>query len=715
MTTQGTGNDDTTPVDGTRAERAEVGGEQAVVDLMYAEVDRRSSATEAELDAALRTRAEGSREALDRENRVASLTARRRRLELAEHALCFGRLDGTDGTTLRVGRLGLRRDEDPEDAPLLVDWRADAARPFYAATASRPLGIRRRRHLRLDGRRVTGVSDDVLAGEPQHGDLVGDSILVEALAATRTGRMREVIATLQHEQDAIIRSSHRGVTVVDGGPGTGKTVVALHRAAYVLYAFSRAAEDGVLVVGPNARFLDYISDVLPSLGENDVVLATTSTLAPEPVTRTDTPEVARTLGRAVLADAVARLVASYQAPAGVDFSVVVGDERITLPRAVVERARTVAVRRGRPHNVAREDLLGMLVDALVEEIEDRAARVEQQIEDDTRAMTGLDLDAATASDLRSLGLTDERVATDLGDLGADELRAQLEDDAHIDAAVERVWPRLDALVEAERLLTDPTTLATTAPTLTAAEVAAVTGRGAGWSAADLAVLDEVRAAVDGDIGRTYGHVVVDEAQELTDLAWRMVVRRCPSRSMTVVGDFAQSGPVPTARSWADAVGPHVGERLERATLSVNYRTTAEVLDATRDLLRRIAPDQSLSTSVRHGDDPVRTATPDVVAGVVDAVATLADAHPGATIGVVAPSQRVAGLRDALATGAPADAVVTVLEPDTVRGLEFDSCVVVAPDEIESSRESGPRDLYVALTRPTQRLVVVSSGPGGAPG
>ncbi|MGW1290883.1 ATP-dependent DNA helicase, partial [Streptomyces sp. NPDC002586] len=266
----------------------------------------------------LKAPADSPGEAYERENAAERLAKEIGRLEGAEKGLVFGRIDWTDGTALRIGRIGLHTEED--DLPLLVDWRANAARPFYEATPVHPMGLRRRRHLRLEERTVISVSDELLDGTaPTDEDVVGDGPLTEALSARRTGRMHAAVTTLQVEQDEIVRSAHRGVTVVQGGPGTGKTVVALHRAAYVLYAFPRAAEEGVLVVGPNARFLDYISQVLPSLGENDVVLATCRELAGVSTDKVDPFDTARLKGSSDLADALAGLLRVHQAPAG-DFT-----------------------------------------------------------------------------------------------------------------------------------------------------------------------------------------------------------------------------------------------------------------------------------------------------------------------------------------------------------------------------------------------------------
>lgn len=257
--------------------------------------DERLAGAREQLASVLAASSDGAGAAYERDLAAGRLTGEIRRLEGAEDGLVFGRIDLADGTVLRIGRLGLHRDAD--ELPVLVDWRAEAARPFYEATPIHPMRLRRRRHLRLAGRAVVGVSDELLDGSaPTAQDVIGDGPLTAALQEKRTGRMGAAVATLQTEQDAIVRSPHRGVTVVQGGPGTGKTVVALHRAAYVLYAFPKAAERGVLVVGPNARFLDYICQVLPSLGENDVVLATCEELAGVAPGAADPYEVARLKG-----------------------------------------------------------------------------------------------------------------------------------------------------------------------------------------------------------------------------------------------------------------------------------------------------------------------------------------------------------------------------------------------------------------------------------
>ncbi|WP_030454765.1 HelD family protein [Herbidospora cretacea] len=630
--------------------------EQQIVDGLYDRLDTAVAETLAARERVLTT----SDDPHGRDVELSRLTRRLGELRAAEHALCFGRVDTPAGHSLHIGRVGLR---SPDGEVILVDWRADAARPFYAATPAAPMGLRRRRHLRLRNRRVVDVSDEILDGSaPAPGDVVGDGPLAAALSRARTGRMREAVSTLQAEQDAIVRSPHRGVTVVDGGPGTGKTLVALHRAAYVLYAFPAVAARGVLVYGPNSRFLDYISDVLPSLGENDVRMATLTDLVGAAPTATEPEEAAREKGAAGMAAALAGRVRARQ-PRGVPLEVKVGQETLVLTPAEVDAARRHAIREGLAHNPAREVFREHVVDALVDLLERRTADTLARLDAEVAAMLGVDLDEAVAGDLRSLGLDDAPAAEPEFDW--DAVREQLLDDPAVGQAIEAVWPRL----RPEDLL-----------------------GGTARTRADLALLDEARTLVDGPPEEVYGHVVVDEAQELTEMEWRMLLRRCPSRSMTVVGDFAQSGAATTIRSWPEAVG----ERFAHHTLTVNYRTTAEILAHATPLLARIAPGQRPSRSVRHGEAP-RMLTADL-----ETVRALAGEEGNGLVGVIAPP----GLTEAL----EGSGAIVVAAPDA-RGLEFDTVLVVDPAAIESYRESGPRDLYVALTRATQRLIVVTPAAG----
>ncbi|MEW2175315.1 AAA family ATPase [Streptomyces sp. NPDC005406] len=688
--------------------------EQAHVSAMYGLLDDQLVAVRGELAAVLKSSADSAGEVYARDVAAERLSRQLRRLDEAEEGLAFGRIDGADGTVLHIGRLGLHT--DARDLPLLVDWRAQAARPFYAATAVHPMGLRRRRHLRLVHRAVQAVNDELLDGSaPTTEDVVGDSPLTEALEAQRTGRMRAAVATLQAEQDAIVRSPHQGVTVVQGGPGTGKTVVALHRAAYVLYAFARAAERGVLVLGPNARFLDYISQVLPSLGENDVVLATCADLTGTSPETVEPSDVARLKGDPALAEALANLVRSRQAPAEHEFAVRVGQEWVRVGSDAVAAAREAAATSGLAHNRAREVFKDRLVSTVTTSLERRTVETLAHIDAETAENTGLDLDAAALADLRALGFdVDDSPAADPAEMfDADALQADLEGDAHVDRAVDALWPRIAPEQVVRALLTDAGTMTTHLPSLTAEERSRLLrSPDDPWTDADVPLLDEAADLVDGPPPRTFGHVVIDEAQELTALQWRMVLRRCPARSMTLVGDFAQAGPATAARDWSQALGPHLGNRFALHTLTVSYRTTHEILATTHDLLARIAPDQTPSRSIRHGAPPRRlTACPRTLTSIVtEEVRAQAVTHPGDLISVICADARI---KDLASAGAARWA--RLVPASEARGLEFDASIVVGPEEIATAHPSGERDLYVALTRATKRLCTIAVHPcHGAP-
>ncbi|MGW1786032.1 HelD family protein, partial [Streptomyces sp. NPDC002143] len=650
--------------------------ERTQVSRLYELLAERLDEARAHMADALKAPAESASEAYEREVAADRLAKEIGRLEGAESGLVFGRIDWADGTALRIGRIGLQTDDD--ELPLLVDWRAKAARPFYEATPVHPMGLRRRRHLRLEERVVVGVSDELLDSSfPTVEDVVGDGPLTEALSARRTGRMHAAVATLQAEQDEIVRSAHRGVTVVQGGPGTGKTVVALHRAAYVLYAFPRAAAHGVLVVGPNARFLDYISQVLPSLGENDVVLATCQELAGVFPDAMEPFDVARIKGSSALADALAALVRCHQAPDD-DFTVQVGQETVHLDDQVVARARDAAVAAAPGHNPARQVFKELLVDALTDALERSTGDILEQIDAEVAELTGKDLDLLTAADLRRLGDNDAAASGPADEFDADAVRAGLLDDAHVEQAVEALWPRLVPSDLVSALLTDADALAEHLPQLTDDERSRLLrDPDASWTDADGPLLDEAASLIDGPPERTYGHVIVDEAQELTAMQWRMIVRRCPARAMTLVGDFAQAGPVATARDWKEALSPHLSPRFNLHTLTVSYRTTQEILDSTRDLLARIAPDQTPARSLRRGEPPRTVSTlPDaLLAAVAHELQTQTARYPGEHLGVICADTRLDEL-----TAAEIPQHARIVPASEARGLEFDGVVVVSPEE-----------------------------------
>lgn len=682
----------------------QVDQEQRSLDAMYACLDAEVSTTVAARARAIAAPVDGPEGLSLRDLEVARHAAHLAQLRSAERSLCFGRIDGAGGGSWHIGRVGLRTDAGD---PLLVDWRTEAARPFYSATMVTPLGLRRRRHLRLEGRRVLDVTDEILDGTaPTDEDVVADGPLVSALSSARTGRMREAAATLQTEQDEIVRSAHQGVVVVDGGPGTGKTIVALHRAAYVLYAYPSVAARGVLVFGPNRRFLTYISDVLPSLGENDVRLATLPDLVGFEASRSEPDDVARTKGRAELAHALARWVQDRQ-PHGVHLEVMTAHGSVVLDAATVDAARRSALQGGVGHNGARRQFTEDVVADVVSALEQQAAQELLDFEAELKQVQGIDLDRMFGGGRSGATHRDDVLAEDGLDIDWDQIRERLLDDPGFDRIIDRVWPRLQAEDAVRGLLADRVALSQALPDVPQEDVARLCDLGQdGWSTADLALLDEARALVDGLPETTYGHVVVDEAQQLSEMQWRTLMRRCPQRSMTIVGDLAQAGPTTTIGTWDDALQPFIDDRYEQHTLTINYRTTAEILQATEPLLGRIAPDQRLSRSIRSGDQPttVMVTEGDLLAALQDLVTSTRKAHPDDLIGIIAADHRTTplcvGTRELDAT--------VVAAPDA-RGLEFDTVILVDPHGIQTANPAGLRDLYVAQTRATHRLVSLAVG------
>jgi len=727
---------------------AELAREQAYVTMLYERLDAVRAATAQRLDAVrLDATAENSQAWSERDSLAGLYQDRGAELEAAERNLCFGRLDFDDGERLYVGRLGLR---SAGHELLLADWRAPASRPFYRATPLERYGVTRRRHLRTAGRRVTDLDDDVLDLDAvDETRLAGEAALLASLRRGRTGRMGDIVATIQADQDRIIREDLRGILVVEGGPGTGKTVVALHRAAYLLYTYRKQlARRGILVIGPNGTFMRYIDQVLPSLGENDVVLATIGSLYPGIDARApETPQAARVKGDAKMAGVLARAVAGLQQVPARTVEITVDGTTYRLTPRACQQARGQA-RRQRdpvtgeplPHNMAR------------------------------RTFTALVLGDLTRQGVRQLG--GRRILAP-GD--EQDLRAELAAEPAIRRALDVLWPELTPEQLLALLYTEPRRL-----DLPEDERAAL-GRPASpvaWTAADVPLLDEL-AELLGDTGAAeraagqrragqqaeraeaiqyatqvvddlrqagaiavpadeagtfagwiagrhteagprgslaeraladrqwaYGYVVVDEAQELSAMAWRMLIRRCPSRSMTVVGDLNQTGAAGGAGTWAQVLDPVAAGRWRTARLTVNYRTPKPAMALAAALLPPGAePPVSVRDSgeapwcARHGSD---------LAGLVRREAELTGAG---RVAVIAPPAQIAQTAAALGLdpGPDLDAPVTVLTPELAKGLEFDSVVVIDPAGIERASPRGRADLYVALTRTTRRLGLVITG------
>jgi DNA helicase IV len=640
----------------------ELAAEQKYVNALYARLD------------ALRDEATA---ALARGHTAPVWRAELKRLAAVEDGLCFGRLDLAGGRDVYIGRTSLFDGEDP----LLVDWRAPVARPFYTATAAAPGDVVRRRRITTRGRTVVALDDELLDMSAAGDGLVGEAALLAAVTAERTGRMRDIVTTLQTEQDQIIRDDHRGVLVVQGGPGTGKTAVALHRVAYLLYSHEHLRTRGVLVVGPSQVFLDYIGQVLPGLGENRVVTATLPDLCAVAVSRVDPPSVAAWKGSAVMADRLAAAVrARVRTPTSAVY-VEFEEQELRLDPATCRWAARKARRTGLPHNQARLVFQREVVGALVGELVDRMEAV-------VFSETGESLDGGSAdgrlsaADLKALGAAgvvlgpeDEGPRTVLDEADRAALHAAVLADDGVTAVLDELWP---PLVPAE---------------VVAEVLAASSSQEDQWSAADIPLLDEVAVLV-GEGVPVFGHVVVDEAQEISEMGWRMLARRCPTKSMTIVGDLAQTGSAAGAADWERVPRP---QRL--AQLTVNYRTPAEIMDVASEVLVAHHPGLRPPRSVRAtGQRPWRWRVDDLGA----ALAGLVAAHTGGQLAIIASDT------DALGLGLPvADLTGTVvlLTPTAAKGLEFDVVIIVEPASILAG-VLGHNDLYVAMTRATQELGVV---------
>jgi DNA helicase IV len=566
-------------------------------------------------------------------------------------SLCFGRVDYEGDERLYIGR---RHVEDGKGDPVVVDWRAPASTPFYRATWADPMGLLLRRRFVVEDRRLVDLFDeDFTDGAAQGGGGLPDPLLAE-LERARTGEMRDIVATIQAEQDVVIRAPLAETVIVQGGPGTGKTAVGLHRAAFLLYEHRELLEKRrVLVVGPNPVFLRYIASVLPSLGETSVVQATVESLMAGryPVAAEEPADVAAAKGQPGMADVLRRAVRSRVAvPTGV--VEVMGPRGIgRMEAAEVAQVVDVVKALALPHNVARNVLREHLLTALGG--------------DDVRAITGFR------------------------------------------AVLDSVWPSLTAAGVVRAVLADPAAFG--------ADVLLRRRGRSRWTRADLALLDEAEALTAG-VTSTYGHVVVDEAQDLSAMELRLVARRSPDRSMTVLGDLAQATSVAGQRRWDEAV-VHLGApRARVAELALGYRVPAPILDFANRLLPVAAPDVRPSRSVRTGGDPPHIVRVDSLGHGV-AAQTVALAGRWTSVGVIVPTMALDAVAAALAAagvafadgrrGALSDAV-TLLGPAAAKGLEFDAVLVAEPARIVAEEPSGHRALYVALTRAVQEVVIVST-------
>lgn len=767
---------------GDGASHPDIEQEQSYLSMLYTHLDELRDYAQTRLSRVLLESGGTPQARSERESFTQMYTDDLTKYDAAEHGLCFGRVDvrvdtsdtsatsdgrsgdSTDGETggtgieaRYIGRIGIL-DEDNDYESLLLDWRAPLARPFYLATPATPDGVTMRRHIRSRNRTVTALNDEYLDLDAarEHGEVVaaggvaGESALLAALNAARTGQMHDIVATIQSEQDAIIRSEHKSVLVVQGGPGTGKTAVALHRAAYLLYTYRKQlAKSGVLIVGPNSTFLDYIGQVLPSLGETGVLLSTIGDLYPGVRATVEDCDAAGAIkGSLDMVDVLKKAVRDRQELPSTPVELTFDTYRLSLDRKVVTRARGRARSSRRPHNLARPTFVSAVIEALADQL---------------AAIIGTDL--VHGGNLLS--------REDL-----DDIRSEMREDPDIVAAIDALWPDLTPQRVLADLLGSRRRLESAAPKLDDEQVTALhrPGRHLGFSAADAPLLDELaellgvddaaereRAArawrrqiadaqgaldiltgsapqdleddldpellmaydlIDAtqlaerqDLGRhhttaeraagdrtwTYGHVIVDEAQELSEMAWRMLMRRIPNRWMTLVGDTAQTGDPAGNTSWQRILEPYVKNRWRKAELTVNYRTPAEIMEIAHSVLAEIDPDQAPPRSVREsGVRPwARRVTDDLGSEVRRVLDT--ETGPGLTAVLVPPRLRTEW--EVLASDSVR--VATVRE---VKGLEFDAVILVEPSEILAESSRGLNDLYVALTRATQRLGILHTSP-----
>ena len=673
------------------------------------------------------------------------------RLDNVEERLVFGRLDMKDHATHYIGRISLL---DEHSAPLLVDWRAPISAPFYQATAQEPLGVVRRRHIATRARTVTSVEDELLdVDQAQHQGLTlqGEGALMSALSSARSGRMGDIVATIQGEQDRVIRASDRGILVVQGGPGTGKTAVALHRAAYLLYTQREKLErSGVLIIGPSRTFLRYIEQVLPSLGESGVVQMTIGDIVPGLSAQDDDPvDIAAIKGRAAFSRILREAVRLIPRLPDRDQVLQVWNRRVTLRVKDIQEALSRARRSGRPHNVARESfamgLMELLAGRLIVEAGDASTTADID-PDDLKTWMSEIRDSVDARRAINLAWMPTQAPAFLRKLWSrPDLLAQANRKAGTPLSVEDLnllyrtqdepltisdIPLIDELEELLGTLDLASAQKRRAEEQRekeererANEALKATGLGGGIVTADMLMrqtqeapsLRPLAERARADRSWTYGHIVIDEAQDLSPMAWRCLLRRCPSRSMTVVGDLDQKRGHRRPHSWKQALGPAARAFSEEFVLSISYRTPRALtriaqavmaqhgtpvlypMEAVRDV-----PD-CYQVSYTHKDT-----LKECVSQVVSTMEERLDREEGEGKGricVIVPDDQ-AQLWHADESGASAlDQRVSYLTAAGSKGLEFDSVVVVEPGEI---LEQGSGDLFVALTRATHDLHAVTT-------
>ncbi|MEI8083197.1 MAG: DNA/RNA helicase domain-containing protein, partial [Actinomycetes bacterium] len=714
---------------------AQIALEQEYVDLLYQRLDVVRTDVEHRLDQARVGPTAGTPGSRTERDALVSLHERRlATLNGVDDRLCFGRLDMLDGATRYVGRIGLA---DAANDPLLMDWRADAAAAFYQATAAQPGDVVRRRHIASSGRRVTGVDDDVLIidalSDATRDSVTGHDALLTALDSARTGHMRDIVSTIQAEQDRIIRSDMRGVVVVQGGPGTGKTVVALHRVAYLLYARRDIiARSGALVIGPNSGFLSYIDRVLPALGETGVLMRTIGQLYPGiDTSTTDPPEVAVIKGNLRMADLLRTAVLARQRIPATTKQLTVDRNTVPLLPADVSASIRRARDSRKPHNEARVVFVKDLLNRLAERL---AKTLHLEIDDDVRAHLVEDLrdskDVRREVNLCWMPITPEqflrRLFADPRALAGAGRWLTDSDTTSLTRESNSPWTISDIplLDEAAELLGEHDQHSQSATAAAAAqrrrdieyarEVLENSGAArrmmTAEQLADRYAEDEILAPVAERAAQerqwVFGHLVVDEAQELSAMEWRMLMRRCPSRSMTIVGDPAQTGSAAGVDSWSDALAPYVPNRWRLEQLNINYRTPAVIMELAVEVLRAGNLQDTPPRSVRLGKWAPVVVDLAAVGGptLADLVAMERHIISAGTVAVVCDESDRMTAQDAIDSSETDDRAVevNVYSVSEVKGLEFDAVILFNPSRIVTASLRPTQDLYVAITRPTQR-------------
>jgi DNA helicase IV len=670
----------------------------------------------AHLDAELKAPGGIGQAAMDRDEEVHRLTARLRALRRFGLDLCLGRIvNESDPEPTYIGRFGLT---DSTGRRLLLDWRSPAAEPFFGATHANPMGLASRRRYRWTRGRINDYWDEAFTAREieGHAALDDQSAFIAGLGSHRSARMRDVLGTIQADQDAIIRAGSPGALVVDGGPGTGKTVVALHRTAYLIYSDPRLGhrQGGVLFVGPHQPYLAYVADVLPSLGEDDVQTTTLRDLVAEGATAADEsdPKIARLKASAALVKAIETAVRFYEEPPTRGLTVSVDGTEIWLSAGDWAEAFEAA-EPDTPHNEAREQIWAQLLTILMDKHpgdDDSADQLRKSLEQDRELraifsgawplVEAADLVAdlwsvpaylrkcapwLSRGDLQQLQREDTRAWT-LSDLPLlDAARQRLGDPQasrrrrHHDAAVAFERERMKGVVDDLIEVADDEYGAGLVTMLR------------GGHLADALVDEGALPKADPDaLAGPFAHVVVDEAQELTDAEWQMLLQRCPSRSFTIVGDRAQArhGFTESWQERLERVGLH---RVKLASLSINYRTPEEVMAVAEPVIRAVLPDANVPTSIRSSGLPVIRAPASELETILDAwLAANADGI-GCVIGdpTFQPTPRIRSLT-----------------PELSKGLEFDLVVLIDPEEFGTGIE-GAVDRYVAMTRATRQLVVLT--------